>query len=118
MDIRLLKIIQYDQPMIYITGLIMMDGNADGSVAVKLGGAATAVNSKPFVQLDEWMQVTFISRAAATVTEMYVNGLYLCDIAQITNLPTAPVAWYGAHNYVAIKSLKIWTEALPLSFIS
>ncbi|TNV71383.1 hypothetical protein FGO68_gene608 [Halteria grandinella] len=84
---RLQKIGNYNEPIILINGFIQIDGNLDGSVAITFNGYGSPFNTRSFIQQSEWMQLAFIRRgSSATVTEMYVNGIFLMDVPQVCNL--------------------------------
>lgn len=118
LEMRYMKVYTLSQGILSFPGWIVIDGNNDGSVDITLGSSPSPFTTKTFLQLDQWNQLALISRASGTTTELYVNGIYFCDVPQRGDMLTGSVGWKFPNNYIAIKDMKIWTEAMPLNFLN
>jgi hypothetical protein len=48
---------------------------------------------------------------------LYVDGLYIKDLPEAPPIITGDIAWYAPHERVGYKDIRIWNQALSLSFL-
>jgi hypothetical protein len=66
--------------------------------------------------MDEWMHIALVS--GATTTEFYVDGIFFETLNAVGPMITNPsLPWNSMGEDIAIKDIKIWSTAQPLSFI-